>query len=119
MPWVVRVTTQRGEPLRVIAGEALDRSTRLAERRRRRRAHLRRARCAYLLAGLVFGVCYWSLGRLDPLAFNETDLSRARATYFSFVTLATLGYGDVVPRSELVQSLAIVEAVAAKCTSPS
>jgi voltage-gated potassium channel Kch len=66
---------------------------------------------AYLLAGLVFGVCYWLLGRLDPLAFNETDLSLARATYFSFVTLATLGYGDVVPRSELVQSLAIVEAV--------
>lgn len=66
---------------------------------------------AYLLAGLVFGVCFWLLGRLDPLAFNETDLSLARATYFSFVTLATLGYGDIVPRSELVQSVAIVEAV--------
>jgi hypothetical protein len=66
---------------------------------------------AYLLAGLVFGMCYWLLGRVDPLAFNETDLSLARATYFSFVTLATLGYGDVVPRRELVQSLAIVEAV--------
>jgi len=66
---------------------------------------------AYLLAGLVFGVCYWLLGRLDPSAFNETDLSLARATYFSFVTLATLGYGDVVPRSELVQSVAIIEAV--------
>jgi len=66
---------------------------------------------AYLLAGVVFGVCYWLLARLDPSAFNETDLSLARATYFSFVTLATLGYGDVVPRSELVQSFAIVEAV--------
>jgi len=29
----------------------------------------------------------------------------------SFVTLAMLGYGDVLPRSELAQSLAIVEAV--------
>jgi Ion channel len=66
---------------------------------------------AYLLAGLVFGMCYWLLGRVDPVAFNETDLSLARAIYFSFVTLATLGYGDVVPRRELVQSLAIVEAV--------
>jgi hypothetical protein len=66
---------------------------------------------AYLLAGLVFGVCFWLLGRLDPLAFNETDLSLARATYFSFVTLATLGYGDILPRSELVQSLVIIEAV--------
>jgi hypothetical protein len=66
---------------------------------------------AYLLAGLVFGVCFWLLGRLDPQAFNETDLSLARATYFSFVTLATLGYGDMLPRSELVQSLVIIEAV--------
>jgi len=66
---------------------------------------------AYLLAGVVFGVCYWLLARLDPSAFNETNLSLARGTYFSFVTLATLGYGDIVPRSELVQSVAIVEAV--------
>jgi Ion channel len=65
----------------------------------------------YLLAGLLFGVCFWLLGHLDATAFNETDLSLSRATYFSFVTIATLGYGDVVPKSELAQSLAIVEAV--------
>jgi hypothetical protein len=59
----------------------------------------------------VFGVCFWLLGRLDPLAFNETGLSLARATYFSFVTLATLGYRDILPRNELVQSLVIIEAV--------
>ncbi len=66
---------------------------------------------AYLLAGLLFGVCYWLVGHLDATAFNETDLSLARATYLSFVTIATLGYGDVVPKSELAQSLTIVEAV--------
>lgn len=32
--------------------------------------------------------------------------------YFSFVTLATLGYGDIVPRSDVARSLAIIEAVA-------
>jgi hypothetical protein len=37
---------------------------------------------AYLLAGLVFGVCFWLLARLDPSAFNETSVSLARATYF-------------------------------------
>ena len=63
----------------------------------------------YLLAGLVFGVGYWLLGHLDATAFNETGMSLSRATYFSFVTIATLGYGDVLPRSELAQSLAIVE----------
>jgi hypothetical protein len=64
---------------------------------------------AYLLAGLVFGVCYWLLGQFDATAFNETGMSLSRATYFSFVTIATLGYGDVLPRSELAQSLAIGE----------
>ena len=33
------------------------------------------------------------------------------AIYYSFVTLTTLGYGDVVPRSEAVRGLAILEAV--------
>ena len=32
--------------------------------------------------------------------------------YFSFVTLATLGYGDIVPRSDIARGLAIVEGVA-------
>jgi voltage-gated potassium channel len=34
------------------------------------------------------------------------------AIYYSFVTLATLGYGDIVPRSELARGLAIMEALA-------
>jgi voltage-gated potassium channel Kch len=35
----------------------------------------------------------------------------ANALYFSFVTLATLGYGDIVPASDLTRRLAVVEAV--------
>jgi hypothetical protein len=31
--------------------------------------------------------------------------------YFSFVTLATLGYGDIVPLSQLMRGVAVVEAV--------
>ena len=33
------------------------------------------------------------------------------AIYFSFVTIATLGYGDVIPASAPAQGLAIVEGV--------
>jgi voltage-gated potassium channel len=40
------------------------------------------------------------------------DFSIGTAIYFSFVTLATLGYGDIVPRSEVARGVAIVEAVA-------
>jgi voltage-gated potassium channel len=34
-----------------------------------------------------------------------------RGIYFSFVTLATLGYGDIVPASDVARGLAILEAV--------
>jgi voltage-gated potassium channel Kch len=40
-----------------------------------------------------------------------TGKGPARWLYFSFVTLATLGYGDIVPRADVARSLAIVEGV--------
>ena len=42
----------------------------------------------------------------------KEGLSLETATYFSFVSLATLGYRAVVPRSEVARGEAIVEAVA-------
>ena len=39
------------------------------------------------------------------------QFSLANGIYFSFVTLATLGYGDVVPQTEIARGLAILEAV--------
>jgi hypothetical protein len=69
---------------------------------------------AYLLAGLLFGVAYWMLDRSWPASFGGTlpgALDLPRAIYFSFVTIATLGYGDVVPVSEPARGLALVEAV--------
>ena len=68
----------------------------------------------YLLAGLVFGVCYWVMEQTWPGSFgmgSVRELDLARAVYFSFVTLATLGYGDIVPVSEPARGLAILEAV--------
>jgi hypothetical protein len=44
-------------------------------------------------------------------AVGASDLPLSRALYFSFVTIATLGYGDIVPKSEVAQGLAILEAV--------
>src|SRR5262245_11201082 len=69
---------------------------------------------AYLLAGLIFAVCYWLLDQTWPASFgvaSASDLDLARAIYFSFVTIATLGYGDVVPMSDSARGLAILEAV--------
>jgi hypothetical protein len=69
---------------------------------------------AYLLAGLIFGVCYWLLEQTWPASFgvvSASDFDLARAVYFSFVTIATLGYGDIVPVSNAARGLAILEAV--------
>jgi voltage-gated potassium channel Kch len=38
--------------------------------------------------------------------------STADGIYFSFVTLATLGYGDFVPKTEVARGLVILEAIA-------
>jgi 2-polyprenyl-3-methyl-5-hydroxy-6-metoxy-1,4-benzoquinol methylase len=39
---------------------------------------------------------YWVLEQIRPGGFTfASDFSRNSAMYFSFVTLATLGYGDI------------------------
>ena len=77
--------------------------------------HLFAALDAYLLVGVIFGVGYSLLDQVSPGLFGaplEHDLDLSRAFYFSFVTLATLGYGDIVPASGTARGIAIVEAIA-------
>jgi Ion channel len=66
---------------------------------------------AYLLAGLFFGVLYWAIEATWPGSFGEAAFPLSTAIYFSFVTLATLGYGDVVPKTEVARGVAVFEAV--------
>jgi Ion channel len=73
---------------------------------------------AYLLLGLLWTFAYWLIAELVPNAFAlnaapGTDISMKgfNAFYFSFVTLATVGYGDVVPVSKVARMLAAAEAV--------
>jgi hypothetical protein len=68
----------------------------------------------YLLIGVCWAYLYTLLDRFDPSAFalgvHQAD-SPSHFIYFSFVTLASLGYGDITPKTELAQRLAIIEAV--------
>jgi hypothetical protein len=73
--------------------------------------HLYAALGAYLLAGVFFGVLYWVLEQTWPGTFAGAEVSRVGALYFSFVTLATLGYGDIVPRTDVARGVAIIEGV--------
>jgi hypothetical protein len=69
----------------------------------------------YLLLGLVWAAAYDLVAAFVPGAF-VTGQGRAPddqdLLYFSFVTLTTVGYGDVTPVSPAARSLALAEALA-------
>ncbi|HET6347603.1 MAG TPA: ion channel [Candidatus Krumholzibacteria bacterium] len=68
----------------------------------------------YLLAALVMAASYWTLESALPGSFTIAGgkpFDMDTAVYFSFVTISTLGYGDVVPVSEAARGLSVLEAV--------
>ncbi len=72
----------------------------------------------YLLMGLMWAFAFELLEGLTPGAFQFPENAIAedpyRFVYFSFVTLATLGYGDMIPATPLAGALTILEAVIAQ-----
>ena len=69
--------------------------------------------CVYLLLGIIFMFIYGAVAAFgDDTFFSQgTDGTRSLRLYFSYVTLATLGYGDYTPKSNLGHTLAIIEAL--------
>jgi hypothetical protein len=68
----------------------------------------------YLLLGLIWARLYEAVELLAPGAFRIAEsetISSAGFVYFSFVTLATLGYGDFTPVNMVARNLAILEAI--------
>jgi Ion channel len=72
---------------------------------------------AYLMLGLLWTVAYWLVDQLTPgaFAFNMNEGRQSirgfNAFYFSFVTLSTVGYGDITPVSKVARMLAAMEAM--------
>jgi hypothetical protein len=68
----------------------------------------------YLLLGLLFTFAYTAIALLGdgPFFAQDTDGTLGVRVYFSFVTLATLGYGDFTPAGEAGRMLAVTEAIA-------
>ena len=68
----------------------------------------------YLIVGFIWANVYHLLERLRPHSFviehPAADIFH-KFVYFSFVTLTTLGYGDVAPRESIAESLVTVEAI--------
>jgi hypothetical protein len=81
--------------------------------------------CIYLLLGVLWALGYSVIDHLDPAAFQSStpnervgsfmQIGKGEPTavlYFSFATLTTLGYGDIVPVSPIARTLATLEAIA-------
>lgn len=81
--------------------------------------------CVFLLIGVVFGYAFSMIETLlpgslleggrplqpNPLVNAQVE-RRPQSIYFSFITLTTVGYGDITPARALARALAILEAVA-------
>jgi hypothetical protein len=68
----------------------------------------------YIILGMFYAHIYTILDWFRPESFALQVLDRESAShfvYFSFVTLATLGYGDITPKTEFAQRLAVSEAI--------
>jgi hypothetical protein len=72
--------------------------------------------CVYVLLGLVFAYIYLAIGAASPKAFaDQSSPSGAKGgatfLYFSFVTLTTVGFGDIYPVGRLGRALVVLEAL--------
>ena len=72
--------------------------------------------CIYLLIGLIWALLYLVIAQSVPGAFNGMEQAVwyenfADGTYYSFVTLTTLGYGDISPVTPVARFLVYMEAI--------
>jgi hypothetical protein len=68
----------------------------------------------YMLLGILFGIVHYAIGLewRDAYILPAGEVFSLRTSiYFSFVTQTTLGYGDILPRSELARGLTIVQGI--------
>src|SRR5215471_874655 len=73
---------------------------------------------AYLMLGLMWTVAYWLVDQVTPggaFSFNTSrgaqSMNGFTGFYFSFITLSTVGYGDITPVSRAARWLAAMEAM--------
>ncbi|MEA2094892.1 MAG: ion channel, partial [Pseudomonadota bacterium] len=72
--------------------------------------------CIYMLLGLIWAMLYLFIAEAVPGAFNGLPQAPwienfSAVVYFSFVTITTLGYGDVSPVLPLARFLVTMEAI--------
>lgn len=73
--------------------------------------------CIFLLLGIIWAMLYLLVAGAIPASFNGLGSAKWHdnfpyLAYFSFVSLTTLGYGDITPALPIARFLAYLEAVA-------
>jgi voltage-gated potassium channel len=77
--------------------------------------------CGYLLLGVIWGGVYAAAETIRPGSFHvgphaagiaDPRQCRGILSYYSFVTLTTVGYGDITPATPTARTLAWMEAMA-------
>ncbi|MHC4369439.1 MAG: ion channel [Planctomycetota bacterium] len=70
--------------------------------------------CGYLLIGLMWSNFFSILEIMQPGSFEIPEYASTDSsyfTYYSYVTLTTLGFGDITPITNQARSLSVLEAV--------
>lgn len=72
--------------------------------------------CVYILVGICWGIFYYFEAVIHPGAFNGINIESNKQQftellYYSYVTLSTLGYGDITPVTPIARTLAFLEAL--------
>lgn len=72
--------------------------------------------CVYLLLGLIWALCYLLIAQLVPGAYNGLEQAPwhenfSAVAYYSYVTLTTLGYGDISPVVPIARFFVYMEAI--------
>lgn len=71
------------------------------------------ALCIYVLLGLTFAYVYELIGAVgtEPFFASGTDGTRSEYVYFSFITMATVGFGDLVAAGGVGRAAAALEGI--------
>ncbi|MBI2785247.1 MAG: two pore domain potassium channel family protein, partial [Legionella longbeachae] len=65
---------------------------------------------AYMFIGFVFAYIYLFTETVSPMSFTGLQArEESKAIYFSFITLTTVGFGEIVPLKPIVQTLTWIE----------
>jgi hypothetical protein len=71
------------------------------------------ALCIYLLIGMTFGALFGFLGTIysEGVFAGDPQVTLVDYLYFSFITMTTVGYGDLTPGPDSIRMLAVTEAL--------